>query len=481
MYLSARNHVGFYGLHSERVPRRLEVESRQLLLQFDLDSTVWVLNIRRTFDLMLIVIIALLDFETPRGIKLHVSSLPSPNFATSYTIANSGIVDGSLSYLYTSLPLHKPSKSTHIPLRDVIRGYRHLDSLQPTENAWEWEIWQGGRRIDRRDTLMYGRIFLPQRRLEALYMRRLSPTKLVKISAVSDDTLPNGGTILGEFKSDNGKYSTEYLYSTDSALLGFRGLYNFGPDPRERSLKSKDVPIICGPSSIPTSTSTTVLSSTINNSEQSQQFHTPPSLFSLGTEIYYGLLNSTVGISTGLRFTTLPPTYGSHTSFPYTMTLTLNPLMGNLSSTYSVKAGENIALCSRFDFNFYSYESGVLVGAELWRMKRKMIIGEEEWAKRMIRPEWLPATQTDSTALDSDGELNRGATHTVTSGIKPSAEISDEDVAGVLKARVDQNWKIGLLWEGRFKELLYSVGTSLDLKRREQIFRGLGIEISYSS
>lgn len=428
--------------------------------------------------------------------KLHVSSLPSPNFATSYTIANSGVLDGSLSYLYSSRSLFVPSKCAHIPLRDVIHGYRHIGLLPPPENPWEWEIWQGGKRVDKRDTLMYGRIFLPQRRLEALYLRRLSPTRLLRISAVSDGTLPNGGTILGELKNDYGKYSTEYLYSTDSALLGFRGLYNFGPDPRERSLKSKDAPIPCGPSTVPPSPPASLIPTATEAKtlpsppivEDQPPSTPPPSLFSLGTELYYGLLNSTLGFSTGLRFTTLYPSPSTRhspsgdqtrhigqTSFPYTMTLTLNPLMGNLSSTYSVKAGDNLALCSKFDFNFYSYESRVQVGAELWRMKSGNAVGEEEWAKRLIRPDWLtPSTIRSETEIGEGGSASERK-------ISTSMTTDDEDVAGVLKARVDQNWKIGLLWEGRFKEILYSVGASLDLKRRERVFRGLGIEVAYSS
>ena len=46
---------------------------------------------------------------------------------------------------------------------------------------------------------------------------------------------------------------------------------------------------------------------------------------------------------------------------------------------------------------------------------------------------------------------------------------------------VDQDWRIGLLWEGRIKELLFTLGASLDLKKREQIFRSVGIELQYSS
>lgn len=229
---------------------------------------------------------------------------------------------------------------------------------------------------------------------------------------MSDSALPNGGTILALLQNDYGKYSTEYLYSTDSALLGIRGLYNFGPDPRK-------------PPSV-----------------EPENTH---GRFSTGAELYYGILNKSFGLSTGLRFTTLP----QHTSFPYTMTVTLNPLMGNLSSTYAVKAGPDIALCSKFDFNFYSYESDLQLGCELWRRRNT---ADVEWARKLLRSDWK----------------------------RPSRD-PNEDTEGVLKARVDKDWKIGVLWEGRVKELLFTVGASFDLKRREQIFKAVGIEVQYSS
>ena len=264
---------------------------------------------------------------------------------------------------------------------------------------------------------MYGRIFLPQSRLEALYLRRLGPSRQLRIAAVSDSNLNNGGTILALLQNDFGKYSTEYMYSTDSALMGVRGLYNFGPDPRVAPTEPTAV-------------------------EQMEPVH---GRFSAGAELYYGILNKSGGISTGVRFTTLP----NHPGFPYTMTLTLNPLMGNLSSTYSVKAGSSLALCSRFDFNFYSYESELQLGCELWRRRNT---ADTDWAVKKLRPGWKRPT------------------------VSP-----DDDVSGVLKAKVNQDGQIGVLWEGRIKELLFTLGASLDLKKREQIFRSVGVELQYSS
>ena len=158
--------------------------------------------------------------------------------------------------------------------------------------------------------------------------------------------------------------------------------------------------------------------------------------------MYFSPVNKSGGISTGLRFATLPV----HTGFPYTMTLTLNPLMGNLSSTYAVKAGPYLALCSRFDFNVYSYESDVVVGLELWQ--RKQVSPEAAWANRMLRPGWKRA---------------------------------EEEANGVLKARMDNQGKVGLLWECRVKELLVSLGAGFDLKKRERMLGSVGVEVSYSS
>jgi distribution and morphology protein 10 len=280
-----------------------------------------------------------------------------------------------------------------------------------------------------------------------MYLRRRTPTQLVKISAVSDATLPNGGTILGLIQNDHGKYSSELLYSTDSALLGIRGLYNFGADPR--------IPV----------PSTTSSAAPAENQEQA-------GLFSAGSELYYGALNKSFGLSTGLRFTTLP----SYTGFPYTMTLTLNPLMGNLSGSYSVKAGKHLALSSRFEFNFYSYESGVMAGLELWRMKGR---GDGEGAVGQVgskagllvpeAPVEVGAVAQSATAIQEKKMRKGGSTP------------EEDEVSGILKARIDQNWRIGLLWEGRWKELLFTVGANVDLKQREQIFRGVGLEVQYSS
>jgi distribution and morphology protein 10 len=94
--------------------------------------------------------VALLDFQTPRGLRLQISSLAAPNFATSYTLGSVGVVDGSLSYLYSSLPLSRKFKSSDLELHHVITGYKHLSELRKPDEKWWWEIWHSGKRVDRR-------------------------------------------------------------------------------------------------------------------------------------------------------------------------------------------------------------------------------------------------------------------------------------------------------------------------------------------
>jgi distribution and morphology protein 10 len=215
----------------------------------------------------------------------------------------------------------------------------------------------------------------------------------------------------------------ETLYSTDGGLLGLRGLYNFGADPRKIHPENA-------------------------SSRVDDRFY---GRFSAGAELYYGTLNKSGGMSLGGRYSTLP----NHKGIPLTATLTLNPLMGNLSATYAVKAGRDLSLCSRFDFNAYSYESDLVLGCELWRMKPRVSYQKER--SMAAKLEWR---------LDED----------VGTVIE-----EPEEIAGVLKARIDHNYKIGVLWEGRVKDLLFTLGSTFDMKRRDQPFRTLGLELQFSS
>jgi len=371
---------------------------------------------------------ALLDFPTPRGLRLTLASLASPNFASSYQLGSVGVVDGSISYLYSSVPLGiliEP-RSENVPLPSLLRSYKPLVPLmRRQEPLFQTPLDKPG------SSLLYGRLYLPQSLLEALVVKRLSPTTQVQFSAVSGGHLRNGGTAVGLAQYDVGKYACEGLYSSDGGLLGVRGVYNFGGDADEAPKGEKD-----------------------NSDRLQDRIY---GRFSTGAELYYGTLNKSGGISLGTRFATLP----EHKGTPLSATLTLNPLMGNIAASYAVVAGKHCSLATRMEFNIFSYESAWAVGMELWRKPFARPL-EEEGFKRSFQAklEWR-LDEPEPPKAKTEGE--------------------QEEYAGVLKTRLDQNMRIGLLWEGRVKSLLFSLGSGIDLRKLDKPFRTLGLEIQFSS
>lgn len=318
-----------------------------------------------------------------------------------------------------------------------------------------------------KSSLLYGRLYLPQSLLEGLVVKRFSSELQVQVSAVSEQKLRNGGTVLGLVQYDKGKYGVEGLASTDGGLLGVRGLYNFGGD----SAPSKINPQAGSKSDI---------------GEKEGIY----GRFSAGGELYYGTLNKSGGMSLGMRFATLP----THRGTPLTATVTVNPLMGNIDTSYAVLASDFCSLATRMEFNVYSYESDWAVGMELWSNRRPagFVLGADP--NRQQEPERRPQSQFQLEAkaprkkersfqaklewrLD-DPEFELEAVKHVG---KSTPAKKNEEYLGVLKARLDQNLRVGLLWEGRAKSLIFSLGTGVDLHRLDEPFRSLGLEIQYSS
>ncbi|KAI1306563.1 hypothetical protein F5Y03DRAFT_134154 [Xylaria venustula] len=425
---------------------------------------------------------ALLHFATPRGLRLTLSSLATPHFATAYQLGTVGVVDGSISYLYSTVPLdyHAVAQSEKIPLPELLQSYSPLAELERRNRI------KGARQ----DVLAYGRLYLPLSMLEALMVKRVSPTLQMQVSAVSDQTLRNGGTVLGMVQYDEGRYGVEGLASSDGGLLGIRGLYNFGGDVAGSASPSNAHDVGNGTS----------------GSERERIY----GRFSAGGELYYGTLNKSGGMSLGARFATLP----SHKGTPLTATMTVNPLMGTLSWTYAVMAGRNCSLGTKFDFNVYSYESTWSVGMELWRKKgawapeievdsgtdiiasdapidilpQRSFQAKMEWRTDEPvtipdTPDLLPAPPPDvELRLDSEPPTTKQRTFRAKLDWRANHEDEDEDLySGVLKARLDHHWRIGLLWEGRIKSLLFSLGSGIDLRRPDSPFRTLGLEVQFSS
>ncbi|KAJ5178183.1 Protein of unknown function DUF3722 [Penicillium coprophilum] len=413
---------------------------------------------------------SILDFSTPERLRVHLSSLATPHFATSYTLGTVGLLDGSVSYLFSTVPFNNlPSGSASIPLRKISPGYRQVQAPAAPIQIWGSDSLldgvgipglTGGNRpgqsesnngennkeneAKRKATLLHASLHLPPpTTLYALFLRRISTNMQLSLAVCSTQGPPQSksapqASMLTQLSHDTGKYSNEYLFSTDNALFGWRGLWNFGPDPR---YTRKDVP-------------------------------PPLSLLSAGAEAYYSPISSLIGMSTGLRFTTLPaatevPPSSTSSSiptpistFPYTLTLTLAPIVGSLSTTYSLRASPNLAFSSRFGFNVYSWESEMVAGCELWRQNKKSSSSSDddlEWARRKMRMYDFGASLPGSPVSPLLDDPARPEGLVGSNVVRSEAETSDS----VIKLRIDQSWNVRLLWEGRVKELLVSAGVGL--------------------
>ena len=86
-------------------------------------------------------------------------------------------------------------------------------------------------------------------------------------------------------------------------------------------------------------------------------------------------------------------------------------MLGHISGAYAARVTRDLALCSRFDFNIYSYESEWTVGAEWWTRRSK--------AKHL--PEAASADPT-LPAAHAPSAL-------------PDPRHDDDDIQGVVKAR----------------------------------------------
>lgn len=184
--------------------------------------------------------------------------------------------------------------------------------------------------------------------------------------------------------------------------------------------------------------------------------------WSAGGEVFFSAKEPAAGLSAAVRFSTLPPLLSDHPSQPpTTMTATLNPLIGQVSTAYAVETSPNSAMASRFDFNLYSYDAELSVGGE-WFRRRKRASGAEleppafavdaaDGGPVKLRPSFDafgrgdyadPELLGDASAVTPAGSGLPGALGEVASAASQAGTAgtrgvtnSEDDVRGVLKWR----------------------------------------------
>ncbi|KIY73417.1 mitochondrial distribution and morphology protein 10 [Cylindrobasidium torrendii FP15055 ss-10] len=402
-------------------------------------------NLTRSSDVIL-------DFTVPKGLNLSISKSPNALFKTTYSMNAMPSLNGSVGYIFSSCDLNIQSSGT-VRFREMIERFKVYD--QPRRPEPKDEEWVAGQRVDARDYLMYGRLYIPTGRLDALYSTRLSPTLQGIVAAISEPPLTvrqnDPSNVMFSLQHDVGKWCSEYTYSAEDGMVGVKVLHNFG---RLASAAVED--------------------DVSGRGEQVRRIDEEEATegglkgrISAGAEMYFSAKEKSAGISTGFRFSTLPDATPPSAMLPQssngkppqpakplpspptTITALFNPMLGHLSGAYSARTSRDLALSSRFDFNIYSYESEFTMGAEWWLRRR----------------------QED---LDQDGDESF-----VPQNHPQNLAIPESPVIGVVKARASTSNDISIMWEGRLRNTLVSLGIVSDFSNRAKPLKAIGLEVSY--
>jgi len=400
---------------------------------------------------------AILDFEVPHGVNFAISKSPTPLFKTTYTLQALPTLHGSLGYIFTSCPLDVGGSHV-VPFDELLPRFKIYGP--PKRPEGKEEEYLAGQRVDTRDYLLYGRMYVPAQRIEALYSVHISPTLQGTIAAISEPgrfgTRPQRygapatrSNLMFGLEHDIGRWCTEYSYSAEDGMWGARVLHHFGRLAGEAGSEKRE----------------------LGEGEKrvDEEDPMPGGLrgrFSAGAEAYFSAKEKSAGVSTGIRFTTLPdatppsltqthpPVLTSSSQPPTTITATFNPIMGQFSGAYAARVSRDLTLCSRYDFNMYSYESDWTMGAEWWVRKSKV---------RPLAP--VQASQESPVmALPS-----------------PAVEVEEDEIQGVVKARVGTDASVSLMWEGRLRNTLISLGVLSNLASPAKPIVNIGVELAYFS
>lgn len=376
-----------------------------------------------------------------------------------------------------------------------------------------------------------------------------SQTAAAAATPTSDLGPPGSTNLQFTLQRDTGRWFTEYSYSVDDALWGFRVLHNFAY-PSDPSSLSSNTDAVHSAESVSTSAQT----ATEVDADAGKGLR---GRFSAGAEVFVSAVEKSAGLSTGIRFSTLPDTPSASTlpiispdstpgkgpsQPPTVITATLNPMMGHLSTAYAARMARDVVVCSRFDFNVYSYESEWSLGGEYWLRGGTGGLGQRDMVQPVLaetkestcsrpviasspnlslRDSGSPRTnfsdetaapdgKTASISLEPDETLSPPSElypamppRLVTPpGTSPGCSALSKmlsPITGVLKARISTTSDIRLLWQGRLSNCLLSLGVKADLSStslsphspstaslhashgKMGIVKSLGLEVMYFS
>ncbi|EJD01213.1 mitochondrial distribution and morphology protein 10 [Fomitiporia mediterranea MF3/22] len=418
---------------------------------------------------------ALLDFSVPKGLQFSISKAPNALFRTTYTLNALPSLNGSVGYIFSTCELDLKNSGS-VRFKDVVERFKVYGI--PKKPEGKEEEWLAGRRVDTRDYLLSGLLYIPTGQLDAFYTTRWSRTTQLSAACILtppasstpgsryQSSLSSSDTMLLGLQHDTGRWGTEYTWQAESgggSMLGLRVLRNFG----KMGNGGGDATVVDDPA-------TKEVSSNLKRVDEEDAMEGGlKGRLSAGAELYLSTEKS-AGVSAGIRFTTLPDsalaqsTASSSSSSssskqpflqpPTICTATFTPITGHLSAAYAAKVSRDLALCSRFTFNINSYESEWTMGGEWWLRKKRAAVTHVDGPN-----------ETPETALS------------LSESPDPPLFRPEDEIQGVVKARLSTSSDMAFMWEGRIRNALVSFGVISNLVNRSKPITAIGLELAYFS
>ncbi|PKI83963.1 Mdm10p [Malassezia vespertilionis] len=406
-------------------------------------ATGW--NEQRAYAQLMTASSLLLDFPVPHGALLTHAAVSNPSLFSSARLLAVPL-SGSLGYTHAA---------THAQFNAgcIQRASERMLSAIPFLQPDTLRTLRLAQRPPPREMLLHGNVHMPANLVEALAVMRLSPHWQCSASALSCaprfplvplgrwigvlpppkprqapralSGVPPGTTNMTlALQMQTEKTVAEYSYSVDDALWGVSVL---------RTLSS------------PASGAYGTLCA--------------------GAELFMSALERSAGVSMGLRYA-MPhgcqwPVEAPQAALPSVATLTLNPIMGHVRTSYAAQVDPDLAVCARYDFNVFSYLSDLSFGLEyrLWTTEEDLV--QDESPPRSLREThgvWTPYVADKALSLRE--EHARAAPQPLAARSPAAEECAPlchaPSLQGLLKWRMSASGVLALLWEGHWHRCLVS-------------------------
>lgn len=146
---------------------------------------------------------------------------------------------------------------------------------------------------------------------------------------------------------------------------------------------------------------------------------------------------------------------------------------------YAAMVTRDLSVCTRYDINVYSYESDLVIGAEYLLRNQEDQTRESEWL-RESQGVWAPVNNKELSLRENSNKEQEIAALDIHIPSEPASANRPNTMLGLIKGRISTAGIAALLWEGRWRQCIMSVGLRTRMQpSRRMLEPVLGIELMY--